>query len=449
MWEYDSIPHYLETVASQIRWRRARSMVTWELEQHIEDQREAFAAEGHTNAQQMALTEMGDPVALGKELDRVHRPVPQYGLLALTILLALSGAILRIWLTADWAHYDKNLDPGKTLLAFAIGCVALLFGYFLDVSWLGFQGKTVYLCVLVAGVVALVVSPRAGGVPYYARYIVLCYPVAYAFWLYTCRQRGWLGLVLSIAGGIPLAGICMLVPSLFGLVTLLASGFVLLMVAAENDWFALGRRKSLLAVTILTVFLAGTVCFRFFSSDHILLRWNAAIHPEQDTSGMGYQAYIIKKALNISRWFGEGSWSPDISFAEAVPGCESDALLTTLIYKAGWLSFGMVMILFAALMGLLIHRCLQHTSRLGTVVALAVAITLLTQAFCSVAWNLGFTVLSASFPMVTGNVNTILNMWLLGLALSIFRGERIAWEHTGRETLRIPRYRIKILIQKA
>ena len=98
-----TVQAYLDTVAAQIRWKRARAMVTWELARHLEDQRDAFAAEGHEDAEAMAVAEMGDPVSVGAELDRMHRPKPQWGLLALAILLALAGTVLRVWLTADWA----------------------------------------------------------------------------------------------------------------------------------------------------------------------------------------------------------------------------------------------------------------------------------------------------------------------------------------------------------
>lgn len=451
MLEHNTVQSYLETVASQIRWKRARPIVTLELERHIEDQRDAFAAEGHKNAEQMALAEMGDPVTLGVKLDSVHRPVPQYGLLAITILLALFGMILRIWLTANWARSYMDIDPFKTLLAFASGCTALLLGYFLDCSQLGLHGRKVYLGALFMGVVALFFSPRIGGVSYYTRYVALCYPVVYAFWLYTCRGKGWMGLSLSVIGGIPFALICMLTPNMFGLLMLLVTGFLLLIMAAWNNWFELGRRNSLLSVILGAAVMVGTGLYYFLSSDYGIRRFSIALHPEQDPFGAGYQAYTIRKALEISKWFGEGTWSPEISaypFEKTVPGCESDALLTTLVYRLGWLPFLMLMMVFVVLVGLLAYRCFKHKSQLGKAVALAVVITLCTQALCSAAYNLGFTLFSAAFPMVIGNLNTIFNMWLVGLALSVFRGESIARDHACDEKSLLPRCRIKILVQK-
>ena len=58
---------------------------------------------------------MGDPVSVGTELDRLHRPRPQWGLLGLTIALACVGALLRVWLAND--------DPAKVLLALILGSI--------------------------------------------------------------------------------------------------------------------------------------------------------------------------------------------------------------------------------------------------------------------------------------------------------------------------------------
>ncbi len=232
---------------------------------------------------------------------------------------------------------------------------------------------------------------------------------------------------------------------------LLVTGFILLIVAAWNNWFELGRRKSILSVIHCTAVTAGAVFCCFFSSDDSIRRFNIALHPEQDPLGNGYQAYTIRKALEVSQWLGEGAWSSEISilpFEKTVPSCDSDAFLTTLIYKLGWLPFLIVVMVFVALAGLLIYRCLKHKSQLGKAVVSAVVITLFAQALCSIAWNLGFTLFSSAFPLVVGNLNTVINMWLVGLALSVFREENIARDHLRDEKSPLPRCRIKILIQK-
>ena len=44
----ETIRDYLDTVAAQIRWKRARAVAVRELGTHLEDQRQEFQAEGHS-----------------------------------------------------------------------------------------------------------------------------------------------------------------------------------------------------------------------------------------------------------------------------------------------------------------------------------------------------------------------------------------------------------------
>lgn len=447
--EYKTIQNYLETVAEQMRWKRARPVVIAELKQHLEDQRDAFDTEGYENAEQMAVEEMGDPVIVGTELDCIHRPKPQYGLLLFTMLFALLGAVLRIWLTASWEPYDMNVDPQKTMLAWMIGVGALLCGYFLDYARLGLHGRKVYVVTLLIGVVTLMWSPRIMGASYYTRYVTLLFPVVYAFWLYTCRRKGWIGLLLALAGGIPLPLICLQTPYLFGLLTLLLTGFALLVAAAWSDWFGIGRRNTLLCVMLCTIGMVTMTCLSVFSSGYASERLSILLHPEQDPLGRGYQACIIQEVLGVSQWFGEGLGErSQYPFELQVPGCDKDAFLTTLIYKLGWLPFLLLVLVFLILVIWLLYRCVHQKSHLGKWVVLAVVSTLSMQALCSVTWNLGYTFYDASFPLIVGKLNSIINMWMIGLTLSVFRTETIARDDLRSKIPLLPRYRIKILIEK-
>ena len=211
MSEHKTIKDYLNTVGEQIRWKRARASVVLELEQHLTDQRDAFANDGYDDAERMAVEEMGDPVVLGTQLDSIHRPKPQKELLALTILFAVVCAFLRVWLTAGW-EYSMAINPISTVISVCFGCAALLCGYFLDYSFLSRHGKKLYVGALILGVLVLYCTPKVNNVSYYTRYVASCFPVIYAAWFYTCRNKGWLGILSAIAGGIPLCLICLAAP---------------------------------------------------------------------------------------------------------------------------------------------------------------------------------------------------------------------------------------------
>ena len=66
----------------------------------------------------------------------------------------------------------------------------------------------------------------------------------------------------------------------------------------------------------------------------------------------------------------------------------------------------------------------------------------------SVVWNLGYALYASAFPLMAGNWNTVVNMGLIGLALSVLRGESIACDYGGEEKTWLPRYRLKIHLEK-
>ena len=102
----DRFDEYLNTAGEQIRWKRARPALLAELRTHLLDQQDACLAAGMSReeAQAEAIRQMGDPVTTGQGLDRVHRPKAQWGLLALTGAVAVTGVILRLTLTAGWEY---------------------------------------------------------------------------------------------------------------------------------------------------------------------------------------------------------------------------------------------------------------------------------------------------------------------------------------------------------
>lgn len=424
---------YLRTVGEQIRWRRARPAVVRELEHHLEDQQNDFLKNGHPpeEAERLAVEEMGDPVAVGTELDRLHRPRPQWGLLGLTLLLALAGALLRVYLTWDWAY--QNIDPVRTGITLALGAAGLLGGYFLDYSRLARWAGAVYIAALAAGVLCLWLSPVRNNASYYTRYVVLLYPSVYALWLYACRGRGWRHLAMAVLGGVPLTVLCMWVPSTLGLLILLVAGTVLLVMAIQMDWFGVPKGRAYAMV----LGLAGAVSAVFaFLLRHRLFQ---ALHPELDPLGRGYQAVRVRAALRGARWVGEGTLDTpytDLPYELAVPDANADFLPATVIHALGWLPFLLLVLAVGLLLFWLVRRCLGQKNQMGRLLALSVALSLGVQAAFSLVLNLGIVLFSAQFPFVTGNLHTAVCMGLVGLALSVFRSGSLVWEDAPEPALR-------------
>ena len=103
---------YLHTLTEQIRCKMARGTIEQEINDHIEDQKEEFLSEGmsQTEAEEAAVREMGDPVEVGLEMDRIHRPTMAWGMIALIVGLSLAGYLLRS------VMYQTALGFSRTLL---------------------------------------------------------------------------------------------------------------------------------------------------------------------------------------------------------------------------------------------------------------------------------------------------------------------------------------------
>ena len=433
----ETIQAYIQSVEDQIRWKRARGVVSLELRRHLEDQRDAFTAEGREDPERLAVEEMGDPVAVGTELDRLHRPRPQWGPLGLTVALACAGAFLRVRLT--WGDGLDAVSPAMTLLALVLGTAALLGMYFLDFTSLARHPRAIYGAALTAGLLAMRLTPEIHYASYYTRYIVLLYPVVYALWLYSCRGSTWGQFLLAVAGGIPLALICLLAPCLSGLALLLVCGLVLLLCAARMGWFGPGRWRFAGAALALAAGIAAAY------GQYFVIRLRLALHPEIDPLGAGFRGQVVRRLLEELSPVRESA-SPAAVREELLGYLGNEWLLLKLSAEWGWLAGLLLMAAIVVLLVWLLVRTLRQRQQLGRLVALAVVLSLGLETLFSAALNLGFVLFPAHLPLVVGNLHTVIDMALIGLALSVFRGERVLRDEMAGEGRPLFPWRIKISV---
>ena len=104
---------YIQTVTEQIRCKRALPLVTKELEGHIEDQKSDYMKAGINaeEAEEAAVLEMGDPVEVGVEMDRIHRPKMAWKMIGLIAILNLAGIVL-MYLIRTSILADAGNNPG-------------------------------------------------------------------------------------------------------------------------------------------------------------------------------------------------------------------------------------------------------------------------------------------------------------------------------------------------
>lgn len=423
MESFKNIKKYSQTVCDQIRWKKAHAYITEEIENHIIDQRGAFIGQGmpEDQATDEAISQMGDPVTVGTQLDCTHRPKPQWGMITLTVILLLMGVLINTYLLKG-TNSDK---PVKIVSSMCIGIGLMFIAYFMDFTFIGKYPRLVYFFIVAVGAITAILSPQYNGSAIYAMYFALMFPVAFAAIIYWARNRGYIGIILCGIAFIFPAFITLIVPTISGFALLTIAGLVLLSIAVAKDWFNIKKPFGYILVflpSILTLFFAA---MQLITSSHRLSRIAVAFNPSLDPAGMGYQSVVARALLDGSKFIGSGTMPVQYSGAQYfhLLGFDTDFMLTYLIFKIGWIGFSVIMtaLMFFIIAGFI--HCLKQKSVLGVLVSTSVMLTFTLQVTGYIISNLGFVLFSPiSLPLISfGSTATIINLTLIGIMLSVFK----------------------------
>lgn len=434
----DRFEEYITTVQAQVRWKRARNGLEDELRTHLMDQRDACMEEGLDGEEAAAesVRLMGDPVEVGTRLDRVHRPKPQWGLLALVGIILTVGFQLQ-YLTWEIAGLEPSIAQDNYFqlrwgVSVCIGAAVMLAVYFLDYTLLG---KRPVLCWSGGALLLVIVYCRSAyfnGARFNIKYWMLLAPVLLAVLVYGMRGKGWRGYVLCLAGIGAFTLLGMHIPSSTCTVTVCSAGMTLLLLAVWKGWMGVPRRQRITAAVLLLLSGLFLLLLCLIRYPHMLQRLSIALHPDLER---GYASIATRSMLRGAKWIGEGScdWMELLpsdqsgSAARLLPNAPTDQFLTWIIYKLGWLAGLAVMGLLAVMLAWMFRKACKQRGMLGFLVSMAAVLTLGMETAAYAAFNLGFQMFGPlSLPLISyGGRFMVVHMALVGLTLSVFREERL------------------------
>lgn len=435
----DPFKRYAEKVCEQIRWKKAHGVVAKEIENHLIDQKNAYMNMGdpESTAEEKALLQMGDPVAVGAALDNTHKPAPQWGMIGLVMGLFAIGAFIQFLFATKLMDEGYSNHPIPAMVILFLFCLAAFIGaYFLDFSFLGKHPYLLPLCLLGIDISAQLIGLEFAGNrwltlgPFAISPIALStlFPLTFCGIFYHFQEKGKHGYFL---GGLVAACFCvqlLLFHTLSGLLLFVCTAGILMVLGAFRKWFGENTKPLLLFFII-----AGIVIFAllFFGVDTFRYRMSriqallTVFHPETDPYGAGYSASILQGMLKNSAFLGEGTvflnWNLYEAFGPA--GFRSDYLLTFLTYKYGWaVSMGLVLLLSVFLL-LGFRKCLKQKSVLGQMISLCILTTFTMEVLVYIIVNLGYPLIAPiALPFLSyGTTALLLNMALAGILLSVFR----------------------------
>ena len=441
--QQSDIQEYINTVCEQIRWKRAHNAISEEIEGHIIDQKNAFIQSGldDKTATEKAIIEMGDPVTIGTELDRSYRPKIEWSIIALTCAMAVTGLLIRF--IAIYNYVDPlELSMFNDVLSIMMGAVFMIAAYFLDFTAIGKHPKKIFF-----GMTFLLLVLRNYGVGYqvvflplmlFNPFFIFFFPTAFAGIIYKMRDKGYLGIIQAgLIFSIP-AIICLNSYNIQNTFIYSASCLILLTVAIINGWFSVKKSNALLLIYIpvflvVTIFIIWMTLTRPYAFDRVQVVFNPILDPQ----GSGWMELFVRNAISGAKFIGQGSLGEYAGMP--LPNRHTDLMLTYLIYKLGWISFIVIMIIITAFISRLFIVCNNQKSILAKLASISILITFTMQVLLYVVYNLGFHLLSPfTLPFFSyGGTSNIINMTLIGILLSIFNTGELYRDGISEKTLKV------------
>ena len=290
----EAVQEYLAAVGAQIRWRRARRPLLRELSNHMEDQAAEYRAQGmgEDEALTKAAAEMGDPEAVGRDLDRLHRPQNRWGLALAALVLTLMGVSVQFLIYQAGGQGTMDLYA-RQAAAVPAALAVLATVWFSDCTLL-FRRRWAAPLLLFSAIPAVLFLCRTSPTEQWSglHYCALLLPALYAAWIcrFQGRGEGWALLcgLAALALSLPILQFSSITASglaLFGMLAVLGA-------AVELGWFSGKRWRGLLlawgpAAVLAAVWLAA--------SPRAAERAAVFLHPEQDPAGAGFLFLALRR----------------------------------------------------------------------------------------------------------------------------------------------------------
>ena len=435
---------YLKTITEQIRCEKAREGIAKELNGHIEDQKETFLKEGmtETEAEEAAVREMGDPVAAGVELDRIHRPKMPWGLIALIGILHAAGFFLRHLLDARIEGVVFVSSGGSGILGeivFLLAGLALMIGVcYLDYSRIGRYAKGIWwgaFVVLFPGVwffgpVINGASWGAYGIVFNLQLVLFLALPLYGAILFQSRGGGY----RTVAGNLFLISLpvllCLGIPSAGNAIFLGGFLVVLMCLALWKGWYRVNRAGMFLAILGIFVGLPALLAVLWWKGAfglpplYQIERLRAIFRPSVYAPEIADWMEGLRRIFLSGKWIGSGKELPQDSYLAGDGGSYMLAYIAA--------SFGLLLALvLTGLIGYLFFRLLQvslkQSNQLGRMMGIGCTLVLAAWFGLYVLVNTGLLPRGSVYcPFLSfGNTGMLVTDVLLGILLGIYRYQNV------------------------
>ncbi|HEK9103977.1 TPA: FtsW/RodA/SpoVE family cell cycle protein [Bacillus pseudomycoides] len=408
---------FLKEVTNHIKSKEAKNLVATELDFHLKQAKNMWIEKGLSEevAEDKAVEQMGSPVKLGQELNKLHKPKVDWFI----IILLVTAMGLGFLPVVAFGH-TNDLLINKVI--FVILGVVTAFGMMLidyrkleRLGWLFYTIGVLILLVLycfpnasMIGELLIEVGPIAIGYLMAVPFFLL----AWASFFNNSRLKVMHLVILYLFS-----------LSLFLIVSTLSTIFIYTMMVFIMLWWSnLGKKKTLIitVVPICLFIMSGLFFLSPLKGPH-LNRFLGYLNPEQDAGGAGFMYIRLKEVMSSAGWFGTSG------NVKSIPAAYTDFVFASLTYYYGYLLaliLVLILSLFVARIMVISYKINDRYSKLLLVGGMTLFVV---QFIYNVGMILGLLpITSISLPFISyGLMPTLFNAFLMGIVLSVYRRKNL------------------------
>ena len=422
-----SINQYLQSVIAHIRSKEAKAYVEAELSNHMKHSKLSWMAKGYTEkeAEDKAASEMGSPSELGKSLNEIHKPKIDWLLLSLFIgILLLSFLPI---LALNQPHYEYrygHMIPAflsnhviHIILGFviALGLMFLDYRRFAQLGYVFFGIASLFIIFLYGFYNAQVNGKVMIQIGFISLKVWMAIPLYCIAWAALFSKQNF-----ALWKAIVMMGISFILFSMNADLSILLIYGALVAVLFMKSKFS--RKQKSIVIGAVAALIIGFIIFTWSSyqngsiAKYQIDRLLGFLNPAGYADGAGYINVMLTDLLQGAKWFGPGT-------TYKLPEAHTDLVFGHLIQSYGLaLAIGIFIILSLVMMRFL-HVTASVKDSFGRLIITGCITIFSTQFIYAVGMTLGLVpIVSVSLPFFSyGFMPTVLNAFLIGLVLSVYR----------------------------
>ncbi|OLR24483.1 FtsW/RodA/SpoVE family cell cycle protein [Bacillus cereus] len=408
---------FLKEVTNHIKSKEAKDLVATELDFHLKQTKNMWVEKGLSEevAEDKAVEQMGSPIKLGQELNKLHKPKVEWFLLIL-LVAAMGLGFLPVLVFG----YTNDVIINKVIFVIlgvvtAIGMMLLDYRKLERMGWLFYIIGVVVLLMLYCFPNASMIGESLIQIGPIAIDCLMAVPFFFLAWasFFNDSRLKIIHLVVLYLFSLYLFLIVSTLSSIFIYITMV---FVMLW------WSKLGKKTSLI-ITIVPICLFVIKVSVSWSSGYHLDRLLGYLNPESDAGGAGFMYIRLKEVMSSAGWFGT---SGDTKF---IPAPDTDFVFASLTYYYGyWLALILVFVL-SLFVARLIVISYKINDRYGKLLLVGGLTLFVFQFIYNVGMILGLLPLAAiSLPFISyGLTPTVFHALIMGIVLSVYRRKGISF----------------------